>query len=198
MTKQYFKSIYFSDYPTESPGGKAVTLAFSEPEAPYYSKVKEFSSEELREIIGISSYKQLELFARKEERSINQAAKRLLKKHINGIEKISARDITFAGSKTVPFQRWYPYIEGYSPDYIKALIRNYSLESCKTIYDPFVGTGTTIFAAYPFGIKTIYSEINPLLQFLIQTRLSILRAEAVVRQKLSAQLRQVAGQIFSA
>ena len=196
MTKQYFKSIYFSDYPTESPGGKAVTLAFSEPEAPYYSKVKGFSSEELREIIGISSYKQLELFARKEERSVNQVAKRLLKKHINGIGKISARDITFAGSKTVPFQRWYPYIEGYSPDYIKALIRNYSLESCKTIYDPFVGTGTTIFAAYPFGIKTIYSEINPLLQFLIQTRLSILRAEAVVRQKLSAQLRQVAGQIF--
>ena len=196
MAKQYFKSVYFSDYPTESPGGKAITLAFSEPEAPYYSKVKGFSSEELREIIGISSYRQLELFARKEERSINQVAKRLLKKHINGIEKISARDITFAGSKTVPFQRWYPYIEGYSPDYIKALIRNYSLESCKTIYDPFVGTGTTIFAAYPFGIKTIYSEINPLLQFLIQTRLSILRAEAVVRQKLSAQLRQVAGQIF--
>ncbi|MCY4211731.1 MAG: DNA methyltransferase [Gammaproteobacteria bacterium] len=194
MAKQYFKSLYFSDYPT---GGKAITLAFSEPEAPYYGKVKGFSSEEIREIIGINSYKQLELFARKEERSVNQVAKRLIKKHINGIEKIRSRDITFAGSKIVPFQRWYPYIEGYSPDYIKALITNYSLESCKTIYDPFVGTGTTIFAAVPLGIKTIYSEVNPLLQFLIQAKLSILHSDGVVRQRLAAQLRQVAGQIFS-
>ena len=195
MARQYFKSIYFADYPAQSPRGKALTLAFSEPEAPYYCKVKGFSSEELREIIGISSYRQLELFARKEERSVNQVAKRLLKKHINGIEKINARDITFAGSKSVPFQRWYPYIEGYSPDYITALIRNYSLDNCKTVYDPFVGTGTTIFAANQFGINTIYSEINPLLQFLIQTRLSILRADEAVRRKLSAQLRQVADQI---
>ena len=195
MTKQYFKSIYFADYPTENPKGKAVTLAFSEPEAPYYSKIKKFSSEELREIIGISSYKQLELFAQKEERSINQVAKRILKKHIHDVEKPNTRDVTFAGSKTVPFQRWYPYIEGYSPDFVSTLIRNHSLESCKTIYDPFVGTGTTIFASNPLGIKTLYSEINPLLQFLIQTRLSILRADRVAREKLSAQLRQVADQL---
>lgn len=196
MAKQYFKSIYFSDYPTEHPGGKAITLAFSEPEAPYYSKVKGISSEELREIIGISSYKQLELFARKEERSINQVAKRLLKKHFNGVDKINARDITFAGSKTVPFQRWYPYIEGYSPDYIKALIRTYSLENCKTIYDPFAGTGTTLFASDSFGIKTSFSEVNPLLQFLIQTKVSILRSSQAVRRKISESLTQVASQIL--
>ena len=196
MTKQYFKSIYFSDYPAASSRGKAVTLAFSEPEAPYYTRIKTCSSEEVRELIGISSYRQLELFAEKEERSINQVAKRLLKKSISGIEKIKAQDITFAGSKTVPFQRWYPYIEGYSPDYVKTLIENYSLENCKSIYDPFVGTGTTIFAANSFGIKTVYSEINPLLQFLIQTKLSILRSNQATRQKLSGQLKQIAGQIF--
>ncbi len=197
MTKQYFKSVYFRDYPAASSKGKTITLAFSEPEAPYYSKVKAFSSEEIRELIRIDSYKQLELFAEKQERSINQVAKRLLKKRINGVEKIKVQDITFAGSKTVPFQRWYPYIEGYSPDYVKALIESYSLENCKCIYDPFIGTGTTIFAASTFGIKTVYSEINPLLQFLIQTRLLILRSSQAERQKLANRLKQVANQIFN-
>lgn len=62
---QYFKSIYFSDYPSEDSKEKSITLAFNEPEAPYYTKIKELSSEELRELIGIQSYKQLSLFAKK-------------------------------------------------------------------------------------------------------------------------------------
>ncbi len=196
MSKQFFKSIYFSDYPSEDSKGKAVTLAFNEPEAPYYTKIKELSNEEIRELIGIKSYQQLILFANKEERSINQVIKRLIKKNLSGFDKIKAKDVTFKGSKTIPFQLWYPYIEGYSPDFVKSLIDNYGLHGIKSIYDPFAGTGTTIFATNSFGIKTVYSEINPLLQFLIQTKLTILQANHNSRNKLSDQLRTIANRII--
>ncbi|MHA1228645.1 MAG: hypothetical protein ACTSPV_18120 [Candidatus Hodarchaeales archaeon] len=108
MTKQYFKSIYFSDYPAEDSKEKTITLAFSEPETPYYAKIKGLSNEEIRELIGIDSYKQLALFSKQEERSINQVVKRLIKRNFNEYFKIKSKDVTFAGSKSIPFQRWYP------------------------------------------------------------------------------------------
>lgn len=192
---QYFKSIYFCDYPSEDSKEKSITLAFNEPEAPYYTKIKELSSEELRELIGIKSYKQLVLFAEKEERSLNQVVKRLIKKNINGVSFFSPKDVTFVNSRSIPFQRWYPFIEGYSPDFVKSLINNYS-QKAACIYDPFVGTGTTIFAADQLNIKTIYSEINPLLQFLIQTKIKILRSNPAMRKQLADKLNQIAGQVI--
>lgn len=199
MAKQQFKSVYFSDYPSEDSKGKAITLAFNEPEAPYYTKVKEMSNEEIRELIGIDSYKQLALFAEKEERSINQVVKRLIKKNINGNGngKIKAKDVTFAGSKAIPFQRWYPYIEGYSPDFVNSLIEHYGLKESECIYDPFAGTGTTLFAADTYDIKTIYTEINPLLQFLIETKIKILQSNQASRKKLSQQLKRISGRIVN-
>lgn len=192
--KQYFKSIYFCDYPSEDSKEKSITLAFSEPETPYYAKIKNFSSEELRDLIGIKSYKQLVLFAEKEERSVNQVVKRLIKKNLNEVSVINPKDVTFVGSKAIPFQRWYPFIEGYSPEFVKLLINNY----CKTaacIYDPFAGTGTTIFAAEQLNVKTVYSEINPLLQFLIHTKIKILKSSAVTRKQLADKVTQIAEQL---
>ena len=191
---QYFKSIYFSDYPSEDSKEKSITLAFNEPEAPYYTKIKELSSEELRELIGIKSYKQLALFAEKEERSLNQVVKRLIKKNLNRFSVINPNDATFVNSKSIPFQRWYPFIEGYSPEFVKSLISNYCKKAV-CIYDPFIGTGTTIFAADQLNIKTVYSEINPLLQFLIQTKIKILKSNPATRKQLADKVNQIAEQI---
>lgn len=77
------------------------------------------------------------------------------------------------------------------------MIDNYGLHGSKSIYGPFAGTGTTIFAANSLGIKTVYSEINPLLQFLIQTKLTILQANHDSRNKLSDQLCTIANRIIS-
>ena len=192
---QYFKSIYFYDYPSEDSKEKSVTLAFRESEAPYYAKVRDLSSEELRELIGIKSYKQLTLFAENEERSINQAVKVLIKKNLNDISTINPKDVTFVGSKTIPFQRWYPFIEGYSPEFVKSLINSYcSYASC--IYDPFVGTGTTIFAADQLNIKTVYSEINPLLQFLVQSKTKILQSAPATRKQLAKKVNQISEKVM--
>ncbi|MFH1004700.1 MAG: hypothetical protein V1781_04280, partial [Bacteroidota bacterium] len=193
MAKQFYKAIYFSDYPAEDSKDKSITLAFSEPEVPYYSKVKEMTTHEIKELIGIKSYKQIALFADKQERSINQVVKRLIKQNLSEVDKangMSKKDVTFVKSKDTPFQRWYPYIEGYSPDFVKSLIKNFGIKDT-LVYEPFAGTGTTLFAADEKGISTVYSEVNPLLQYLILTKTKVLRATAVRRKKLSDNLKDI-------
>ncbi len=193
MAKQFYKAVYFSDYPSEDSKDKSVTLAFSEPEEPYYSKVKDLTTQEIKELIGIETYKQLALFAEKQERSINQVVKRLIKQklpEIDKVEGVTEKDVTFVKSKDIPFQRWYPYIEGYSPDFVKSLIKNYGITDT-LIYEPFAGTGTTLLAADDLGLSTVYSEVNPLLQFLIQTKLNVLKAKESQRKKLSKDLKDI-------
>lgn len=193
MTKQYYKAIYFSDYPAEDSKDKSVTLAFNEPEAPYFAKVKDMTTQEIKELIGIETYKQLALFADKEERSINQVVKRLIKQNLSKLDTVdgmSKNDVTFVKSKDIPFQRWYPYIEGYAPDFVKSLIKNFNINDV-LIYEPFAGTGTTLLASDETGLSTVYSEVNPLLQLLIQTKLSVLKASPAVRNKLAKDLKDV-------
>ena len=193
MAKQFYKAVYFSDYPSADSKDKSVTLAFSEPEEPYYSKVKDLTTQEIKELIGIETYKQLALFAEKQERSINQVVKRLIKQklpEIDKVEGVTEKDVTFVKSKNIPFQRWYPYIEGYSPDFVKSLINNYGITDA-LIYEPFAGTGTTLLAADDLGLSTVYSEVNPLLQFLIQTKLNVLKAKESQRKKLSKDLKDI-------
>lgn len=198
MTKQYYKAIYFSDYPAEDSKDKSVTLAFSEPEAPYFSKVKDMTTQEIKELIGIKTYKQLSLFAEKQERSINQVVKRLIKQNLSEVDSVDGmtkKDVTFVKSKDTPFQRWYPYIEGYSPDFVKSLIKNFEIKDT-LIYEPFAGTGTTIFAADEEGLSTVYSEVNPLLQYLIQTKTNVLIAKETLRKKLSDNLKVIGESIL--
>jgi len=193
MAKQFYKAVYFSDYPSSDSKDKSVTLAFNEPEEPYYSKVKDLTTQELKELIGIQTYKQLALFAEKQERSINQVVKRLLKQKLPEIDKVdgvTVKDVTFVKSKHIPFQRWYPYIEGYSPDFVKSLIKNHDITDVP-IYEPFAGTGTTLLAADELGLSTVYSEVNPLLQFLIQTKLNVLKLNESRRRKLSKDLNDI-------
>ena len=88
MAKQFYKAVYFSDYPSEDSKDKSVTLAFSEPEEPYFSKVKDLTTQELKDLIGIQTYKQLALFSEKQERSINQVVKRLISKNFQKLTKL--------------------------------------------------------------------------------------------------------------
>lgn len=197
MSKQYFKSIYFSDYPAEDSKEKSITLAFSEPEVPYYSKVKDMTTQEIKELIGVRSYKQISLFAEKQERSINQVVKRLIKQNLSDVDQVNGmgkKDVTFVKSKDTPFQRWYPYIEGYSLDFVKSLIKNFNIKNT-LIYEPFAGTGTTLFAADEEGVSTVYSEVNPLLQYLIKTKTTVLAANEPRRKKLSENLKDISNTI---
>lgn len=197
MSQQSYKSIYFSDYPSDVANERSVTIAFNDQEIPYYRIIKDMTTQEIKELIGYNNYMDIAKLAESEERSINQVLKRLIKQKVDakGKASYSVNDVTFEGSKNVPFQRWYPYIEGYSPDFVKGLIEEYNISNC-TIYEPFAGTGTTIFAADQMGLATVYSEVNPLLQFLIETKTKILKEDNGIRVLIAGELKRISSKIL--
>ncbi|MDR1973588.1 MAG: site-specific DNA-methyltransferase [Bacteroidales bacterium] len=197
MTKQYYKSLYFSDYPSKDANGRSVTVAFNEPEMPYFTRVKDLTTPEVKDLIGYVFYDDIVKLAKLEERSINQTIKRLIKQNVEKQNKkyFTEKDVTFSNSKNIPFQRWYPYIEGYSPDFVKSLIEEYKINDC-VVYEPFAGTGTTIFAADQCGLKTVYSEVNPLLQFLTQVKINVLKESQKKRKVISNELKKISANIF--
>lgn len=105
-----------------------------------------------------------------------------------------SKDVTFASSMNIPFQRWYPYIEGYSPNFVLNIINQYC-PNPTLVYEPFAGTGTTLFAADSIGCDCEYSEINPLLRYIIEIKLRILSLEPKTRTALAQQLQDYSDRI---
>lgn len=107
---------------------------------------------------------------------------------------ITAGEVTFQNSKEIPFQRWYPYIEGYSISFVQKLIAQYC-GNPQLVYEPFAGTGTTLFAADSMGCNTVYSEINPLLRLMIAAKLKVMETSCDDRKVLARQLLSIAESI---
>ena len=84
---------------------------------------------------------------------------------------------TFSLNKNEPIHRWYSYIEGYSSCLIAEELKMLLVlkPDIKTIYDPFCGTGTTSLVAATHGIKSFYSESNPFMQSIIETKINCVR-----------------------
>ncbi|MBU1043879.1 MAG: hypothetical protein KJ915_05720 [Candidatus Omnitrophica bacterium] len=180
---QLFKSIYFQDCESESSDSKSFTLAFSEKDADLYDFLKNTSSLEIRSLLSVYSFSELKNRADQEHLSLNtyclwKIRKDIQPKSLNGTGRtkqlvmfgIDPLHVTFEGGKNLPLQSWYPYLEGYSPDFVEHIIENYLPKSTRTIYDPFSGSGTTPLVTSSLKYNSYYSEVNPLLQFLSQTK----------------------------
>ena len=79
---------------------------------------------------------------------------------------------TFELNKIEPIHNWYSYVEGYSSCLITDeldLLKEYNI---KSIYDPFGGTGTTPLVASQRGINSYYSETNPFMLNVIDTKIN--------------------------
>lgn len=79
--------------------------------------------------------------------------------------------VTFRESKGLPLHRWYSYVEGFSAPWIKGELEQFRGSKIK-IYDPFGGCGTTLIEASKLGFESFYSEINPFMAFVIDTKLN--------------------------
>lgn len=191
---QRFKSISFFDGSNSK--SKVVSLAFTDKDDALFHFVEHFSSAEIRNLINIYTYDDLCVKARSDRRHISQYIKVLLEDKFHSDENaIVASDVTFKNNKAMPFHRWYPYIEGYSPDFVKKIIREFLTKKC-IIYDPFVGTGTTIFAADELGYRSYYSEVNPLLQFLVKVKIAALKFNIGERKLLANKLKNSANALI--
>ena len=182
---QNFKTVSFAD--SNSGKSKVVSIGFTEKEDSLFLKIVKLSSQEIRRIISIDSYERLCEAAGSDKRPISQFIKNELTKAIDNGAPFAASDITFRSSKSLPFQRWYPYAEGYSPDFVTSIISKY-INFDGVVYEPFAGTGTTIFASDSMGYSTVYSEVNPVLQFLISVKLKVLALSPEARLELSEEV----------
>lgn len=182
---QNFKAVSFTD--VNSGKSKVVSLGFNEREDNLFFSIAKLSSQEIRRIISIDTYEELSSEAEKDKRPVSQFIKAKLHKAMESGVPFATSDITFKNSKSIPFQRWYPYAEGYSPDFVTSIINKY-INNVGLVYEPFAGTGTTIFASDSMGFPTIYSEVNPVLQFLIDVKLRVLALSGAEREKLSDEI----------
>lgn len=208
---QKFKNIYYSDYPAEATHKKNLTLAFGEKDNELFTLVKPLSSHELRELLGQSSYSKLQANAAKEGLSVGTFCLRTLRQKASRVSEAKSAykvehnpdsilltvdpiQTTFKGGRLEPLHNWYPYLEGYSPDFVNYLLKQFAPNASRVL-DPFSGTGTTPLTASRSGLHAFYCELNPMLQFLTETKTFASSLGIVDRESLSSRLDTLATDI---
>lgn len=83
---------------------------------------------------------------------------------------LSRQLVSFQDSKNAPAYRWYKYKEAYSARLVEWLLATYNIQA-GTVFDPFAGTGTTLFASAASGLNAEGIELLEIGQEIIFTRL---------------------------
>lgn len=207
---QQFKAVYFADHPRENSKQKAVTLAFGKNDQPLYEAIKSRSSAEIRELLGHSTFNSLQVAADGEGLSVGTYCVKSLRlrsrdsqlpfspsdtdSHFLDHHDFAAIHSTFKGGKNEPLHEWYPYLEGYSPSFVIEILNRFAPKA-HSIYDPFAGTGTTPLTAAQMGLRSFYSELNPVLQFLIESKSLALSFDIKARERAVTNLRTVRAEL---
>lgn len=202
---QKYKSVYFPEYPAESPQKKSLTLAFGKETTEIYECVKGLSSAELRQLLG-NDYQTLVSNAKADNLPLNTYCLRQLENSINLIRESAVQlylpglnikselfdpvSVTFKGGRKEPFARWYPYLEGYSTQFVESILERYA-PNAHTVLDPFGGTGTTAFTASRLNKTAYFCEINPVLQFISLTKIRVRRLKSSQRSLLAQELAEI-------
>ncbi len=91
--------------------------------------------------------------------------------------------VTFTGGAEEPGHLWYPYLEGYSPEFVRHVLVQY-MPNARRIIDPFGGTGTTPLTLGTMGIAAGYCEINPVLRVVVDTKVAVAALPHAERRSL--------------
>lgn len=202
--RQKYKAVYFPDFPAPTSQQKSLTLAFGKKTHELYERVKDLSSAELRQLLG-NDYPTLVANAEAHDLPLNTYCLRQLKQSVAlsqehapqlslpsiGVETklFDPMSVTFKGGHKEPYVRWYPYLEGYSTQFVESILENYAPKA-RVILDPFSGTGTTAFTASQLNKTAYFCEINPVLQFISTTKIRVRRLKLSHRCTLAQDLIQ--------
>ena len=80
------------------------------------------------------------------------------------------RIMQFNKNKSEPIHRWYPFVEGYSKEFIQSIINEQSIDIGVCV-EPFSGSGTTALELQNMGIKCVSFEVNPFMYLLAKVKL---------------------------
>lgn len=203
---QTYKNIYFFDCPGKSSGRASLTLAFGVDDQHVYEVVRHVSSETMRRALGYQSYEVLRQAAVAEKSSINAYCLAVLRQRVNlsleakgsflpgfegdGLSALDPIQATFNGGRHEPLHEWYPYLEGYSPAFVESIFGQYCPDA-RSVLDPFGGGGTTPLTAAKLGLSAFYAEVNPLMQFLTESKIIALQLRDKERRALVSSLREL-------
>lgn len=87
-------------------------------------------------------------FAFTEDHS-NDAIKKTLK---------SKRTGAFTDNMSLPVHRWFRYSAGFSAEWVESVISQHHFSAEEYVFDPFVGSGTTLLAAQSLGVPSAGTE----------------------------------------
>src|SRR5664280_847864 len=80
--------------------------------------------------------------------------------------------VTYVPNKKLPLYNWFKYKEGFSRDLVVRLFKEFALQQGETVFDPFVGCGTTLLAGKEFGIHGVGIDILPTSVFVAKAKLT--------------------------
>src|SRR3972149_985724 len=91
-----------------------------------------------------------------------------------GIKIIERRQpIQFTSNCGEHVHRWAPYIQGFSASFVQSILDQYKDDyASPVVLDPFAGCGTVITQSKLNSYKSIGTELNPLLQFIANTKVN--------------------------
>lgn len=91
-----------------------------------------------------------------------------------GIEIVEKRQpIQFTSNFGERVHRWAPYIQGFSAAFVQSMLERYKEDyRSPLILDPFAGCGTVLVQSKLNSYKSIGTELNPLLQFIADTKVN--------------------------
>jgi SAM-dependent methyltransferase len=69
--------------------------------------------------------------------------------------------ITFRSNDEEPVHRWWPYVQGYSAEFVRSTLRTLEVGPGATVLDPFAGSGTTLVEARRAGARAVGCELLP-------------------------------------
>lgn len=82
------------------------------------------------------------------------------------------RIMQFNKNKDLCIHRWYPFVEGYSKEFIESIV-NEQTQKVDLCLEPFSGSGTTALELSTKGINCISFEVNPFMFTLSKAKLKV-------------------------
>lgn len=132
-------------------------------------KIKDIDQQINVDVIGDSYYKELSIDSRLNYLPVEIT--KFNKYHIDSPELNKL--VTFQKNKgDVPIHNWYHYTQGYSKDLIKYLLDQIGYKKGEVVFDPFVGSGTTLLACKELGIDSLGTDISPLMTWITNLKIS--------------------------
>jgi hypothetical protein len=201
--KQHFKSIYFQDRPAKPSAHRHIRLAFGANERGLYERVRNLSSEELRRLLCMESFEGLAEYARSNALSINRACISVLHRTLGStiplpldLADVPALEsdpliATYRNGRGEPLHDWFPLLEGYTSRFVKAVLQTYAPRA-RNVFDPFSGTGSTPLTVASMGLVGYYCEINPVLQFVTETKYKVMQLTDKRMRELAEKVRDIA------